>query len=308
MKAVVYRRYGGPEVLELTELPEPKTHVDSVLIRVKAAGLNHADAAIQAGALDGAVETFFPVVPGWDIAGVVERSGPGAPEFATGDEVIAYIRGDVQRAHGGYAELVSADVRTVAHKPSTLSFTEAAGLPLAALTAYQGVVHALAVQQGESLLVHGAAGGVGSVAVQIALARGARVIGVGSADDHDYLRSLGAQAVAYGEGLTDRVLSLVPKGVDAVLDAIGGGTLAASAGALRSGGGRLASIAEPGVPGSTDVFARMDRADLTAVTALAEAGLLTVRVGAVFPLEKAAEAQRTFATGNTTGKVVLEIG
>ncbi|MCX4903871.1 NADP-dependent oxidoreductase [Streptomyces sp. NBC_00878] len=307
MKAVVYRRYGGPEVLELTELPEPKTHVDSVLIRVRAAGLNRADAALQAGVLDSAVETFFPVVPGWDVAGVVERSGPGAPEFATGDEVIAYVRGDVQRAHGGFAELVSADVRAVARKPSTMSFTEAAGLPLAALTAYQGVVHALAVRRGESVLVHGAAGGVGSVAVQIALARGARVIGVGSADDLDYLRALGARAVAYGEGLTGEVLSLVPKGVDSVFDTVGGGTLAASAGAVRSGG-RSASIAEPGAPGSTDVFARMDRADLTAVTALAEVGLLTVRVGAVFPLEKAAEAQRAFATGNITGKVVLEIG
>ena len=306
MKAIVYRRYGGPEVLELTELPEPKTHVDSVLIRVKAAGLNRADAANQAGALDSAVETFFPVVPGWDIAGVVERSGPGAPEFAAGDEVIAYLRSDVQRAHGGFAELVSADVRSVVHKPSTMSFTEAAGLPLAALTAYQGVVHALAVQQGESVLVHGAAGGVGSVAVQIALAQGARVIGAGSPGDHDYLRTLGAEAVAYGEGLTDRVLSLVPNGADAVIDTVGG-ALAASAGAARPGA-RLASIAQPGVPGSTDVFARMDRDDLTAVTALAEAGLLSVRVGAVFPLEKAAEAQRAFATGNIAGKVVLEIG
>ena len=220
--------------------------------------------------------------------------------------MIAYIRSDVQRAHGGFAELVSADVRTVAHKPSTMSFAEAAGLPLAALTAYQGVVHALAVQAGDTVLVLGAAGGVGSVAVQIALAQGARVIGAGSPGDHDYLRTLGAEAVAYGEGLTDQVLSLVPNGVDAVFDTVGG-ALAASAGAARSGG-RLASIAEPGVPGSTDVFARMDRDDLTAVTALAEAGLLTVRVGAVFPLEKAAEAQRAFATGNITGKVVLEIG
>jgi D-arabinose 1-dehydrogenase-like Zn-dependent alcohol dehydrogenase len=167
MKAVVYRRYSGPEVLELTELSEPKTHVDSVLIRVRAAGLNRTDAAIQAGALDSAVETYFPVVPGWDVAGVVERSGPGAPEFAVGDEVIAYVRGDVQRAHGGFAELVSSDVRGVVRKASALSFAEAAGLPLAALTAYQGVVHALAVRQGENLLVHGAAGGVGSVAVQI---------------------------------------------------------------------------------------------------------------------------------------------
>ena len=126
---------------------------------------------------------------------------------STGDEVIAYIRSDVQRAHGGFAELVSADVRTVARKPGTMSFAEAAGLPLAALTAYQGVVRALAVQPGDTVLVLGASGGVGSVAVQIALAQGARVIGVGSADDHDYLRTLGAEAVAHGVGLIDQVLS-----------------------------------------------------------------------------------------------------
>lgn len=307
MKAVVYRRYGGPEALELTELPEPKTHVDSVLIRVKAAGLNRADAALQSGALDSAVETFFPVVPGWDIAGVVERSGPGAPEFATGDEVIAYIRGDVQRAHGGFAELVSADVRAVAHKPRAMSFTEAAGLPLAALTAYQGVVRALAVRPGDTVLVLGAGGGVGSVAVQIAVARGARVIGAAAPDDHDYLRALGAEAVEYGPGLTDQVLGLVPDGVDAVFDTIGDGALATSSGTGRPDT-RIASIADPGAPGSTPVFARMDRDDLTVVTAIAEAGLLSVRIGAVFPLEQAAEAQRAFSSGNVAGKVVLEIG
>jgi NADPH:quinone reductase-like Zn-dependent oxidoreductase len=306
MRAVVYRRYGGPDVLEPAELPEPKTHVDSVLIRVRAAGLNRADAALQSGALDHAVETYFPVVPGWDIAGVVERSGPGAPEFAPGDEVIAYLRGEVQRAHGGFAELVSADVRTVAHKPRAMSFTEAAGLPLAALTAYQGVVRALAVRQGETVLVHGATGGVGALAVQIARARGARVIAAGSTGKHAYLRTLGVEAVGHGEGLTDEVRGLVPAGVDAVFDTVGAGTLAASAGAARPGA-RLASIAEPGVPGSRDVFARMDRDDLTAVTALADAGRLSVRVGAVFPLDRAAEAQRAFAAGGITGKVVLDL-
>jgi NADPH:quinone reductase-like Zn-dependent oxidoreductase len=306
MKAVVYHRYGGPEVLELVELPEPKTHVDSVLIRVRAAGLNHADAAMQAGTLEGAVETFFPVVPGWDIAGVVERAGLGAPEFGPGDEVIAYLRGDVQWAHGGFAELVSADVRTVVPKPGTLSFTEAAGLPLAALTAYQGVVRVLAVRAGETVLVHGAGGGVGSVAVQIALARGARVIGVGSPTDHGYLRTLGAEPVAYGAGLTDRVLSLVPAGVDAVFDTVGGGVLATSP-EVGCTSVRLASVVEPGAPHATAVFARMDRDDLIAVTELAEVGLLSVRVGAVFPLEKAAEAQRALAAGDLAGKVVLEI-
>jgi NADPH:quinone reductase-like Zn-dependent oxidoreductase len=188
-----------------------------------------------------------------------------------------------------------------------MSFTEAAGLPLAALTAYQGIVGALKVEPGETVLVHGAAGGVGSVAVQIGRARGARVIGAGTPVNHDYLRELGAEPVTSGAGLTREVLSLAPNGVDAMFDTIGGGTLAASAKAGRPGA-RLASIAEPGVPGSTDVFARMNQDDLTTVTALAEAGLLSVRVGAVFPLEKAAEAQHAFATRGIRGKVVLEIG
>jgi NADPH:quinone reductase-like Zn-dependent oxidoreductase len=305
MKAVVYRHYGGPEVLELAELPEPKTHVDSVLVRVRAAALNPADLALQAGALDGAVDTYFPVIPGWDIAGVVERPGLATPEFAPGDEVIGYIRGDVQRAHGGLAELVSADVRTLARKPGSLSFAQAAGLPLSGLTAYQAVVHALVVHSGEILLVHGAAGAVGSLAVQIARSRGARVIGTASARDHGYLRALGAEPVTYGEGTAARVRELAPDGADVVLDAVGG-VLAATARAARPGA-RVASIAEIGTPGVISVFCRMNHADLTALTELAEAGQLTVRVGATYPLERAADAQRALAAGGTHGKVVIEV-
>lgn len=306
MRAMVYRRYGGPDVLEPAQLPVPKTHVDSVLVRVKAAGLNRADAVIQSGALDNAVEAYFPVVPGWDIAGVVERSGPAAPEFAPGDEVIGYIRGEVQRAHGALAEYVSADVRTLAPKPRHMGFAEAACLPLAGLTAYQAVAHALTVQAGETLLVHGAAGSVGSLAVQVARARGARVVGSASPKDHDYLVSLGADPVAYGEGMADLVLALVPRGVDAVLDTAGRGVLLATANAARPGA-RLASVAELGVPGSKDVFARLDSADLASVAALAEAGELKVRVGASFPLQRAAEAQRAYASGGIVGRVVVEI-
>ncbi|WP_327233292.1 NADP-dependent oxidoreductase [Streptomyces sp. NBC_01317] len=305
MRAMVYRRYGGPEVLEPAELPEPKTHVDSVLVRVRAAALNPADLALQAGALRGAVETYFPVVPGWDLAGVVERSGPAAPEFAPGDEVIGYVRGDVQRAHGGLAELVSADVRTLVRKPSALSFAEASALPLAGLTAYQAIVHALEVRPGEILLVHGAAGGVGSLAVQIGRSRGARVIGTVSARDHGYVRTLGAEPVTYGEGSADRVRELAPDGADVVLDTVGG-VLAATARAARPGA-RVASIAEIGTPGVTPVFCRMDHADLTALARLAESGALGVRVGATFPLEQAADAQRALAAGGVPGKVVVVI-
>jgi NADPH:quinone reductase-like Zn-dependent oxidoreductase len=305
MKAMVYRRYGGPEVLELAELPEPKTQVDSVLVRVRAAALNPADLALQAGALDGAVDTYFPVIPGWDIAGVVDRPGLATPEFAAGDEVIGYLRGDVQRAHGGMAELVSADVRTLTRKPRVMSFVEAAGLPLAGLTAYQAVVHALDVQPGESVLVHGAAGGVGSLAVQIARSRGARVIGTASGRDHGYLRTLGTEAVIYGDGTADRVRELAPDGVDVVLDTVGG-VLTATARAARPGA-RLASIVEIGSPGVTSVFCRMDHADLIALRELAEGGKLTVRVGATYPLERAGDAQRALAAGGTPGKIVIKI-
>ncbi|MEH0986249.1 NADP-dependent oxidoreductase [Micromonospora sp. CPCC 205556] len=306
MRAMVYRRYGGPEVLEPAELPEPKTHVDSVLVRVRAAALNPADLALQAGALDAAVETYFPVVPGWDIAGVVQRSGPAAPEFAAGDEVIGYVRGDVQRAHGGLAELVSADVRTLARKPRTMDFAEAAGLPLAGLTAYQAVVHTLGVGAGETLLVHGAAGGVGSLAVQIARSRGARVIGTAAPRDHDHLRSPGAEPVGYGAGVADRVRALAPQGVQTVLDTAGGGTLAAPAAAARPDA-RVASVAEVGVPGVVAVFCRLDHADLTALVRLAEAGELAVRVGARYRLDRAAEAQRALAAGGNAGRVVIEV-
>ncbi|MEU4173361.1 NADP-dependent oxidoreductase [Streptomyces sp. NPDC026665] len=306
MKAMVYRRYGGPEVLEPAELPEPKTHVDSVLVRVKAAALNPADLALQAGALDGSVETYFPVIPGWDISGVVERPGLATPEFSVGDEVIGYIRGDVQRAHGGLAELVSADVRTLVRKPRTMSFAQASGLPLAGLTAYQGVVHTLGVQPGQTLLVHGAAGGVGSIAVQIARSLGARVIGTASARDHEYLRTIGAEPVAYGYGAADRVRELVPDGVDTVLDTFGNGVLAATAHAAAPGA-RIASIADIGVPGVAPVFCRMDHADLTALVELADADQLHIRIGATYPLERAADALHALAAGDIPGKIVIKI-
>lgn len=304
---MVYRRYGGPEVLEPAELPQPRTHVDSVLVRVRAAALNPADLALQGGMLDSAVPTFFPVVPGWDISGVVVGAGPAAAEFAPGDEVVGYIRSDVQHAHGGLAELVSADVRTLVRKPRTMDFAEAAGLPLAGLTAYQAVCRVLDVGPGETLLVHGAAGGVGSLAAQIGRARGAKVIGAASPRDHDYLRRLGVVPVAYGEGVAQRVLDLVPAGVDTVLDTVGNGTLRLAEGAARSRA-RLASVAEVGLPGVASVFCRLDGTDLEAVAALADTGRLAVRVGATSPLERAADAQRALAAGGTGGKVVVTIG
>ncbi|RKN27946.1 NADP-dependent oxidoreductase [Micromonospora musae] len=302
MKAIVYRRFGGPDVLELAELPPPKMQQDSVLIRVRAAGLNPADNLIRAGALAEAMDTLFPVVPGWDVAGVVEQVGPGVTEFAEGDEVIGYLRESVLH-HGSYAELVSAPVHTLVRKPSNASWAQAAGLPLAGLTAYQGMVHHLRVAPGETVLVHAAGGGVGSIAAQIAVATGATVIGTASVGNHDYLRSLGVSPVAYGPGLAERVRGHAPEGVDAVFDAAGRGALAATSDVGKPNV-RAVTIADVH-PGATTVYARLDLDDLRALTHMVEAGDLTIRIGATFPLERATDAQRTLESGHAAGKIIL---
>jgi NADPH:quinone reductase-like Zn-dependent oxidoreductase len=307
VKAIAYRSYGGPEVLELTELPEPKVGPDSVLVRVRAASVNPVDWKVQAGYLDGFLDAVFPVVPGWDVAGVVERVGAGVSEYAPGDEVIGYVREDFV-SRGTFAQYVAAPVRTLARKPRNLSFEEAAGLPLAGLTGYQALTRHLRLAAGETVLVHAAAGGVGSLTVQIARSLGATVIGTASERNHAYLRELGATPVAYGAGLADRVRALAPGGVDAVFDSVGGEALAASP-ELLAPGGRLASIADGGVAalGGSYVFVRPDAADLTALTELAESGGLRVELAAVLPLEKAAEAQRLSIEGHTRGKIAITV-
>ncbi|MHC0433213.1 NADP-dependent oxidoreductase [Streptomyces sp. O3] len=306
MKAINAKSYGGPEVLEYTDLPDPKTGPDSVLVRVKAAGVNPVDWKILAGYLDPVLDAHFPFVPGWDVAGVVEAVGADATEYKVGDEVIGYVRKDAVQ-HGTYAELVAAPVRTLARKPAALSWQQAAGLPLAGLTAYQSV-RRVGTKAGETALVHAAAGGVGSLAVQILVAEGVRVIGTASERNHDFLRSLGAEPVTYGDGLAERVRALAPEGVDVALDFVGGGVVDVSQELLKDRG-RVVSIAdgEAKEKGGHLVWVRPDAADLTALGALADAGKLTVPVDTVFPLSAAADALRQSQEGRTRGKIVLEV-
>jgi NADPH:quinone reductase-like Zn-dependent oxidoreductase len=301
------QRYGGPEVLELADVPEPKIGPDSVLVRAKAAAVNPVDWKIREGYLDSLFPTHFPVIPGWDLAGVVERVGPAVSEFSPGDEVIGYVREDhVER--GTYAELVSAPVRTLGRKPRNLSWAEAAGLPLAGLTAYQALTKALAITPDDTVLIHAASGGVGAFAVQIARVKGARVIGTASPHNHDHLRELGAEPVAYGPGLADAVRRLAPGGVSAALDLIGGEAIDVTPD-LLTGKGRWASIIDPSVTdrGGRYVFVRPDPTDLAALAGLVDDGRLTVTLAKTFPLADAAEAQRLNAEGHTRGKIVLEI-
>jgi len=305
VKAIVYRQYGGPEVLEFAQVPEPKVAQNSVLIRVKAAALNPADHVLQAGLGDSIMDAWFPVIPGWDVAGIVERVGDGVTEFAVCDEVIGFVRQEILH-HGTYAEKISVPASTLVRKPMNATWVQAAGLPLAGLTAYQAIVHSLHVMKGETVLIHGASGGVGSLAAQIAIAQGARVIGSGSALTHSYLRSIAVEPVLYGEGLVGEVRSLAPNGVDAILHCGGRGVLALNA-HLGATGVRVCSAAES-APGVATVFARMDQADLLRLVELVEAGLLTVPVAAVYPLAAAAQAQLALINGGKgPGKIVLEV-
>lgn len=305
MKAITYDHFGDPDILALTDLPQPKVAPGEVLIRVRSASVNPVDWKVMAGYLDPMMESCFPIIPGWDVSGVVESVGLDTPEFAAGDAVIAYARKDF--VHGGtFAEYVSVPARSVARKPVSLDWDQAAGLPLAGLTAYQ-LVERLDVREGDTVLVHAATGGVGAMATQLALGRGARVIGTASAANHDYLRSLGAEPVAYGEGLAERVTTLAPEGVDVVIDLVGG--VLDVTRAVLGEGGRHGSITDGSVTeaGGTYVWVRPIGADLQVLADLVDSERLDVTIARTFPLEQAAEAFRLSQQGHARGKIVIRV-
>ncbi|MFD2792714.1 NADP-dependent oxidoreductase [Promicromonospora vindobonensis] len=307
MRAITYSEFGSADVLELTEQPDPHIGPDTLLVRVRAASVNPVDWKIRQGYLEGLIDTELPAIPGWDVAGVVEQVGLDTTEFQVGDEVYGYVRKDTVKG-GTFAELVAAPVRTLAKKPSSLSFEEAAAVPLAGLTAYQAIRRA-GVQEGQTVLVHAAAGGVGAFGVQLAKALGARVIGTASEGNHDFLRALGAEPVTYGDGLADRVRAIAPDGVDVALDFAGGDAVATSA-ELLADGGTIASIADATARtehGGHYVWVRPSTEDLDALTALFDAGTLSVEIAQVFDLADAAAAHRANETGHTRGKVVVRV-
>jgi NADPH:quinone reductase-like Zn-dependent oxidoreductase len=304
MRAATYPAYSTDlSTLRVEELPRPKLAPSAVLIEVRAASVNPVDWKVMAGGLDGLMDAVFPVIPGWDVAGVVVGLGPDTPEFAVGDEVIAYARKDTVGA-GTFAELVAVPVSSVARKPASLSFEQAAGLPLAGGTALR-TLEALEVSAGDTVLVHAAAGGVGGFAVQIAKALGARVIGTASESNHAFLRELGAEPVAYGEGVVDRIRALAPDGVDAVADFVGG-QLENSL-AVLADGGRLASVADPSVAehGGRWIWVRPDGAESARLAALADEGKLTVEVARTFGLDEVAAAFAESQSGHVRGKLVI---
>ncbi|MEP6799273.1 MAG: NADP-dependent oxidoreductase [Lapillicoccus sp.] len=305
MRAVTYTSYGSPDTVALADVPDPKVGPSEVLVEVRAAGVNPVDWKLVTGGLDAMIEAAFPVVPGWDVSGVVRAVGPDTPEFSVGDEVLAYARKDW--VHGGtYAELVTVPVRALARKPAGLGWHAAAGLPLAGLTALR-TLRRLEVTTGDTVLVHAAAGGVGLLAVQIAQELGATVIGTASEANHDHLRSLGAVPVTYGEGLAGRVRKLAPGGVDAVADFVGG-VLDVTLEVIRDGG-RHASVADPSVTdeGGSWIWVRPDGAELQWLADLAAEGRLVVDIAGSYGLGEVAEAFARSQEGHVRGKLVIAV-
>ncbi|MEV7664315.1 NADP-dependent oxidoreductase [Streptomyces albidoflavus] len=309
MRAIIQESYGGPEVLHETRVPRPEPGPGEILVAVRAAGVNPTDwkHRAQAGFVD-----RLPLVLGWDVSGVVEAVGYGVTLFAPGEEVFGML--PYPHGSGSHAEYVVGPARAFTRKPTVIDHVQAGALPLVSLTAYQALIDTAGIGPGQRVLIHAAAGGVGHVAVQIAKAHGAYVIGTASGPKHDLLRELGADEVV--DYRTTDVAEAVD-GVDMVLDPLGGETRARSVGLLRPGGTLVsllsggsaeeaAHVAERGVRTAT-MLVEADHAGMNAVADLVAAGALRPRVEATFPLAEAAAAHRLGETGRTTGKIVLEV-
>ena len=307
MRAVFQKSFGGPEVLEVAETERPKPLPGEVLVKVHASAVNPVDVFVRSGAFPLLGEPPFGV--GWDISGVVEEAGPGA-RFEVGDEV--YGMPFFPRAATGYAEYVAAPSRQVARKPASLDHVHAAAIPLAALTAWQGLVQAAGVKAGDRVLIHRAAGGVGHFAVQIAKAHGAHVIAMASPARHDFVRGLGAN-----EGIDYRTTDFTEavKDADVVFDSTAQGDL--SLGVLRPGGVLISIVehADPELAVRVEAAGRRfagisvepDYAALEAIADLVDAGLIRPHVEETFPLEEAGKAHELVASGHVRGKIVLTV-
>ena len=312
MRAIAVREWGGRDKLELIEHDVPPVAPDGVLVRVKVAGVNPVDTKIRGGYMAEKLPYHFPVILGWDLAGVVEKVGPAVTWFKPGDRAFGYIR----RHHlqfGTYAEYATAPEGFFAHMPPELSFEEAAALPLTSLTAHQ-TLEALGLRGGETLFLTGGAGGVGHVAIQLAVARGARVVATASERNHDFVRELGAEPLDYADDdVPGRVHDLLDdSGADAALDLFGGDVREQAFAALRQGG-RLASVAQPPPEAReghevTYIFVRPSGFDLGEhITPLVAEGSLRATIEETFPLERAADAHERIEEGHVRGKLVLSV-
>jgi NADPH:quinone reductase-like Zn-dependent oxidoreductase len=308
MKAVCIYSYGGPEVLIYEDAPCPHPGEGEVLVKVHAAGINPVDWKVREGHLKEMLHHSFPLILGWDVSGVVESLGANLERLKVGDEV--YSRPDISR-DGAYAEFIVIKESEVALKPKSIDHIHAAALPLAGLTAWQTLFDAGALSPGQRVLIHAAAGGVGSLAVQLAKWKGAVVIGTASARNHDFLRNLGIdQVVDYEREKFEDVV----QPVDVVLDTMGGEIQERSWKVLKRGGILISIVSPPSVEAAAAhgvrqafVFIKPSADQLTSIAALVDAEKLKAIVETTLPLSDATRGQELSERGHTRGKIVLRV-
>jgi NADPH:quinone reductase-like Zn-dependent oxidoreductase len=307
MKAIVVHQYGGPDVLKYEDAPVPEAKENEVLVRVMASGVNPADPLIVSGKYAKEFGTHLPLIPGYDIAGTVVKSGAKVTKLKAGDPVYAYVLWG-----GGWAEYAVATEEEATRKPSSLNYIEAAAVPLAALTAWQALVDTAQLDAGQTVLIHGGSGGVGSFAVQIAKVRGAKVIATASTANQDVLKELGADVTI---DYTTTRFENVAKDVDVILDTVGGETLSRSYPIVKRGGTITSLCGRPdqteldkyGIRGAP-IAVKPNANELAKIGQLIDEKKIRVVVSKVLPLTEAVQADRQAETHHTRGKMVLKIG
>lgn len=302
MKAAVFSSFGPPEVLQLTVLDTPQAGPGEVRVRVKAAGVQPADCAVRSGWTPPGAKVELPQIPGNEFAGVIDQVGEGVADFSIGSEVLGF------RMLGCYAEYIVVSANQIVPKPQDMPW-EAAGVMSASGQTAHTALEELGVSKGDTVLIHAAAGGVGTAAVQLARELGATVIGTASERNHDYLRSLGAIPVTYGDGLVERVRALAPNGIDAAFDAAGGDALHASVDLVKDKNriGTIVAFDLVEQLGVRWIRSKRSASRLADLVDLFSQGKLDIHIRKTFPLSQAAEAHREIENGHGRGKVVLMI-
>lgn len=308
MKAVRMHAYGGPEVLKYEDAPRPEPAVGEVLVRVHAAAINPVDWKIRAGHLKGFLNYSLPLVLGWDFSGVIETTGAGVTGWKRGDAV--YARPDISR-NGAYAEYIAVKASELGHKPKSLDHVQASAIPLAGLTAWQALFDAGGLQAGQKVLIHAAAGGVGTFAVQLAKWKGAHVIATASERNHGLVKELGAgEAIDYNQVRFEDVV----RDVDLVLDTMAGETRDRSWKVLKRGGILVSILGQPSAEDaakhgvrSAGVFVQPNQAELGELAKLVDTGKLRPVIETVLPLQEAACAHQMNQSLHTRGKIVLRV-